>query len=422
MKKGGSDVLSTNNYDSAFFPCEEYNYNCGYLEDQNKMLTIADGVQLNTTYSELLNWVPSDSTLTNMIKPYLSLQGSKAQCVSTVFPLTLTDTQSNTVLTGYLSRLTSNISTLYNANKASFSLLWADLNINIKTAVLEMAKYNINSNFIGSTFWTYFLFNNFLMMSNELKANHSTYNCPECLHSAYLIDSVTTRCNKYQSINFLVDESGSIGSGPFQYAKDFLTAYVTQTYDDLSIMSIHFFDGSYDPYIDYGNNRATILSMIAAKSYRSGYTNTGIAINASISKINAANYPNGVPKILVILTDGGSNDPVLQAANYARSQGIILFCVGIGSGVNNTQLLEIAGTQSNIVNIQSYASLGKLVSLIENYFCKQIMDININQTIYGNVVRVPSSPSFFRVQRSPTPNQFYKLTIYYKADPQPCQE
>jgi hypothetical protein len=166
MKKGGSDVLSTNNYDSAFFPCEEYNYNCGYLEDQNKVLTIADGVQLSTTYSELLNWVPSDSTLTNMIKPYLTLQGSKAQCVSSVFPLTLTDTQSSTVLTGFLSRLTSNISTLYNANKASFSLLWADLNINIKTAVLEMAKYNMNNNFVGSTFWTYFLFNNFLMMSN----------------------------------------------------------------------------------------------------------------------------------------------------------------------------------------------------------------------------------------------------------------
>jgi uncharacterized protein with von Willebrand factor type A (vWA) domain len=112
----------------------------------------------------------------------------------------------------------------------------------------------------------------------------------------------------------LVDESGSIGPGPFQYAKDFLTAYVTQTYDDLSIMSIHFFDSSYEPYIDYGNNRATILSMIAAKAYRSGGTETGIAINASIAKISAANYPNGVPKILVILTDGGSNDPVLQAA------------------------------------------------------------------------------------------------------------
>jgi len=104
-------------------------------------------------------------------------------------------------------------------------------------------------------------------------------------------------------------------------------------------MSIHFFDGSFDPYIDYGNNRATILSMLTSKVYRSGSTYTGISINATIAKINAANYPNGVPKILVILTDGGSSDDVLYASNYARSFGIILFCVGIGSNVNNVQLL-----------------------------------------------------------------------------------
>ena len=30
MKKGGSNVLSTNDYDSSFFPCEQYNFNCGY--------------------------------------------------------------------------------------------------------------------------------------------------------------------------------------------------------------------------------------------------------------------------------------------------------------------------------------------------------------------------------------------------------
>jgi uncharacterized protein with von Willebrand factor type A (vWA) domain len=122
---------------------------------------------------------------------------------------------------------------------------------------------------------------------------------------------VTTRCNKYQSISFLIDESGSIGSGPFQYAKSFLYAYVNQTYDDLSLMSIHFFDSSFEPWVYYGNNRANILNMIQSKVYRGAGTATGNAINASVSLIKAANYPNGVPKILVILTDGGSYDSVI---------------------------------------------------------------------------------------------------------------
>lgn len=311
MKKGGSNVLSTNDYDASFFPCEEYNFNCGYQEDSPDFLTVGDGVQLNLTYSELLNCVPSDATLTNTIKPYLGLSASSAQCVSKVFPLQLTDVQSVTLLTGYLNRLVANLSTIYNANKLSSAPTWANLNINIKTAVLEMAKYNMNVNYLASTFWNNFLFNNWVDMSNELKANNSQNTCPECLHSAYLIDSVTTRCNKYQSINFLVDESGSIGSSAFQYAKTFLYAYVNQTYDDLSIMSIHFFDSSFDSYISYGSNRATMLNMIQSKAYRGGGTATGNGINATVSLIKNAKFPNGVPKILVILTDGGSYDSVI---------------------------------------------------------------------------------------------------------------
>jgi matrilin-3 len=91
---------------------------------------------------------------------------------------------------------------------------------------------------------------------------------------------------------------------------------------------------------------------------------TGRAINASIASIASGNYPNGVPKILVILTDGVSYDDVFYAAGYARSQGITLFCVGIGGGINNAQLLQIAGTQSNVLYISTYGNLEKLAELI----------------------------------------------------------
>ena len=52
--------------------------------------------------------------------------------------------------------------------------------------------------------------------------------------------------------------------------------------DDSAIMTINFFDGAYEPYIGYGNDKATILSKIPLKSYRQGITKTGIAINASV--------------------------------------------------------------------------------------------------------------------------------------------
>lgn len=99
------------------------------------------------------------------------------------------------------------------------------------------------------------------------------------LHAAYLIDSVTQKCNKLQSVNFLVDESGSIGAPGFQLALDFLKMYVNQTNDDLSIMSIHFYDNSYDEYINYGHDKAYFMTNIPIKPYRAKGTLTGSAIN-----------------------------------------------------------------------------------------------------------------------------------------------
>lgn len=184
--------------------------------------------------------------------------------------------------------------------------------------------------------------------------------------------------------------------------------------DDLSLMSINFYDTTFDPYINFGYTRSQILSMIAAKSYRSAGTKTGNGINQTVAKILTQNFPNGIPKLMVILTDGVSYDDVSYAAAYAKSKGITLFCVGIGANINNAQLLQIAGTQSNVLYIQNYASLSNLATLISNYFCKQIIDVNLNDVIIGNVVRVPTSPNYYRVARSPNPGQYYQLQLIYQ--------
>ena len=92
-------------------------------------------------------------------------QASNYQCVSSAFPLTLTAAESTTVLTGFLNRLVTNMTATYAAGKASYATPWADLNINIKTAVIEMGKYWMNTNFLGDNFWSNFQYNNWALMS-----------------------------------------------------------------------------------------------------------------------------------------------------------------------------------------------------------------------------------------------------------------
>lgn len=49
LKRGGSQSVLKNTYESDFYLCEEYNYNCGYLEEESDFLTIGGGMQLNMT-------------------------------------------------------------------------------------------------------------------------------------------------------------------------------------------------------------------------------------------------------------------------------------------------------------------------------------------------------------------------------------
>lgn len=49
--------------------------------------------------------------------------------------------------------------------------------------------------------------------------------------------------------------------------------------DDPKLMSIHFYDSTFEPYLGYGNTKAQLLSGISSKFYRSNATKTGDAIN-----------------------------------------------------------------------------------------------------------------------------------------------
>ena len=54
------------------------------------------------------------------------------------------------------------------------------------------------------------------------------------------------------------------------------------------------------------------------------------------------------------MTDGNSFDDVLQASNHAREKGITMIAIGVGANINDTQLLQIAETSSNIIKIEGY--------------------------------------------------------------------
>lgn len=101
--------------------------------------------------------------------------------------------------------------------------------------------------------------------------------------------------------------------------------------------------------------------MLNNKGYPGGYTYTGDAINQTVNRILAQNFPNGLPKILAILTDGGATDSITGSVLNMVSKDIYPIAVGIGSGTNVAQLLEIAQNPSNYIQVNTFQDLPKLV-------------------------------------------------------------
>ena len=86
----------------------------------------------------------------------------------------------------------------------------------------------------------------------------------------------------------------------------------------------------------------------------------------------------GVPKLLILLTDGsqtqdaGAEDPG-DIAEELRADGINILVVGIGQGVNETELAHISGDPKNVYSASSFDELiaNDFVASIKRGSCEQ---------------------------------------------------
>ena len=99
-----------------------------------------------------------------------------------------------------------------------------------------------------------------------------------------------------------------------------------------------------------------------------------VVMNEMFKKANGAR--DGVPRVLFVLTDGtqtkdrGAVDPASIASELRKKLGVRLFVIGMGTGVNPTQLSLIAGGPSSVFlaktlnQLQSADFIGKISSSV----------------------------------------------------------
>ena len=176
---------------------------------------------------------------------------------------------------------------------------------------------------------------------------------------------------------FVLDSSGSVGSSNFQNVRNFVSNLVSQLEigpDNTQVGLINF---ASSPRIEFHLNThqdsSSLLRAIASIPYTSGGTNTAAPLTTLLSAFSTVNgarpLQEGIPRVAIVVTDGHSNSrtATITAANNLHANNIIVYAVGVGSGIDTVELNAIASDpDSQYVRLLSTFNVNELRDLQES--------------------------------------------------------
>uniref|UniRef100_A0A8B9QH52 VWFA domain-containing protein n=1 Tax=Apteryx owenii TaxID=8824 RepID=A0A8B9QH52_APTOW len=158
--------------------------------------------------------------------------------------------------------------------------------------------------------------------------------------------------NLRADIVFLVDSSKSIRPAEFQKVKDFMQSFVTKVdvgLDNVRIGLLQFSSEIREEFqLDRYSTMTDLQRAIQEMQQIKTRTLTGKALTFAASYFDR--YRGGRPELkqyLIVITDGKSQDPVKIPARAIRDKGITIYAIDMLKA-NNSQLLEIVGTQDKV--------------------------------------------------------------------------
>ncbi|KAM6948286.1 collagen alpha-1(XXI) chain [Aplochiton taeniatus] len=178
---------------------------------------------------------------------------------------------------------------------------------------------------------------------------------------------------------YVMDGSSSVGTPDFQLAKRWLIN-ITSAFD---VSSQHTQVGvvqySDTPRLEIplGKHLSNqqLVSAIDAIGYMGGNTQTGRAISFATQHVFPSSNRTQAARnrIAVVLTDGRSQDDVVDAAVEAKSQNIILFAVGVGNEISNSELVSLANKPPStyVLYAQDYSTIGNIREAMEEKLCQE---------------------------------------------------
>ncbi|XP_028250570.1 collagen alpha-1(XII) chain isoform X2 [Parambassis ranga] len=177
---------------------------------------------------------------------------------------------------------------------------------------------------------------------------------------------------------FLIDGSWSIGDDSFNKVIQFVTS-MTAAFDVISSsgMQVSFVQYSDDAKTEFKLNtyhdKGIVLSALQTVRYRGGNTKIGVALKHVYEKVFTSDngMRKNVPKVLVVVTDGRSQDDVKKSAQKLQHAGYSVFVVGVAD-VDMTELRTIASKPSerHVFLVDDFDAFAKIQDNLITFICE----------------------------------------------------
>ncbi|XP_069776966.1 collagen alpha-1(XXI) chain-like [Narcine bancroftii] len=178
---------------------------------------------------------------------------------------------------------------------------------------------------------------------------------------------------------FIMDGSWSVGLDNFETAKTWLVN-VTSRFDigpEYTQVAVIQYSDTPRLEIPFGQflTSKQLIAGIERIKYLGGNTQTGRAINFATESVfpSSQRTKTAKNKIAVVVTDGKSQDDVIDASVEARADNIILFAVGVGSEITESELKTIANKPSTayVIFAEDYNTIERIKEVMQRKICEE---------------------------------------------------
>ncbi|KAH3873207.1 hypothetical protein DPMN_036436 [Dreissena polymorpha] len=197
-----------------------------------------------------------------------------------------------------------------------------------------------------------------------------------CINAAFALDKACPF--KPTDLIFVLDGSGSEGQDNFNKQLAFVSNFTNQFkigQNTTRVALVTFAtDVTNEFYLGRYNANSSVIHAIQQAQYPNGETNTHLALDhvrlQSLSPHNGAE--RNVSKVVFVLTDGHSNEPdATRRASFElkKDPQVTVVAIGIGSGVGDKELREIASDANHTFRVTDFDALNPIKAELTKTTC-----------------------------------------------------